>query len=198
MSAYPQYPNNHLSEAARDRAVAHLQACYATGQLNEADLDRRLDQALRARDRAELNRALVGLARIAPAPLRAPAPGLPSPADNVGAGMAHLSGLFTSFVGPAVIKAVATPGSRVWWEAARALSLQVTMIVAGFAAMVVGLVLGLSRASWGWCGWCGSPLRSPRASEPSTGSQGTGRFERVLLARPQAPRGQLPQTRYHG
>lgn len=197
MSAYPQYPNNHLSEAARDRAVAHLQACYATGQLNEADLDRRLDQALRARDRAELNRALVGLARIAPAPLRAPAPGLPSPADNVGAGMAHLSGLFTSFVGPAVIKAVATPGSRVWWEAARALSLQVTLIVAGFAAMVASVVLGLSELmGLVWLVWFAATLTA--SVRAFNGQSGTGRFERVLLARPQAPRGQLPQTRYHG
>ena len=197
MSAYPQYPNNHLSEAARDRAVAHLQACYATGQLNEADLDRRLDQALRARDRAELNRALVGLARIAPAPLRAPAPGLPSPADNVGAGMAHLSGLFTSFVGPAVIKAVATPGSRVWWEAARALSLQVTLIVAGFAAMVASVVLGLSELmGLVWLVWFAATLTA--SVRAFNGQSGTGRFERVLVARPQAPRGQLPQTRYHG
>jgi hypothetical protein len=197
MSAYSQYPNTHLSEAARDRAVAHLQACYASGQLNEADLDRRLDQALGARDRAELNRALVGLARIAPAPLRAPAPGLPSPADNVGAGMAHLSGLFTSFVGPAVIKAVATPGSRLWWESARALSLQVTMIVAGFAAMVASVVLGLTDfMGLVWLVWFAATLTA--SVRAFNGQSGTGRFERVLLARPQAPRGQLPQTRYHG
>lgn len=197
MSAYPQHPNTQITEAARDRAVAHLQACYATGQLNETDLDRRLDQALGARDRAELNRALVGLARVAPTALRPQAPGLPSPADNVGAGLAQLSGLFTSFVGPAVVKAVATPGSRVWWEAARALSLQVTMIVAGFAAMVVGLIFGLGELmGLVWLVWFAATLTA--SVRAFNGQSGTGGFERVLLARPQPPRGQLPQTRYHG
>lgn len=197
MSAYPQHPSTHISEAARDRAVAHLQACYAQGQLNEAELDRRLDQALGARDRAELNRSLVGLARVAPAALRPAAPGLPSPADNVGAGLTQLSGLFTSFVGPAVVKAVATPGTRLWWEAARALSLQVTMIVAGLVAMVVGLVLGLSElVGLVWFVWfAGTLAASVRAFN---GQPGTGRFERVLLARPKPPRGQLAPTRYHG
>ena len=102
-----------------------------------------------------------------------------------------------SFVGPAVIKAVATPGSRVWWEAARALSLQVTLIVAGFAAMVASVVLGLSELmGLVWLVWFAATLTA--SVRAFNGQSGTGRFERVLLARPQAPRGQLPQTRYHG
>ena len=196
MTAYPQHPTTHVTEAARDRAISHLQACYAQGQLNESDLDRRLDQALGARDRAELNRSLAGLARIAPSALRAPAPGVPAPADNVGAGLAQLSGLFTSFVGPAVVKAVATPGSRVWWEAARALSLQVTMMVAGFAALVIGLVLGFEGlVGLVWLVWFAATLAA--SVRAFNGQSGTGRFEKVLLARPQPPRGQLQQTRYH-
>ncbi|MHA6511959.1 DUF1707 domain-containing protein [Tessaracoccus sp. Z1128] len=197
MSAFPQHPTTHVTEAARDRAVAHLQACYAQGQLDERELDRRLDQALGARDRAELNRSLAGLARIAPAPLRPAAPGQPSPVDNVGAGLVQLSGLFTSFVGPAVVKAVATPGSRVWWEAARALSLQVTMMVAGFAALVIGLVLGFEGLmGLVWLAWFAATLAA--TVRAFNGQSGTGRFERVLLAKPTAPRGQLPRTRYNG
>lgn len=196
MTDHPQQPATQITEAARERAIAHLQACYAQGQLDESDLDRRLDQALGARDRAELNRSLVGLARIAPAALRAPAPGVPSPADNVGAGLVQLSGLFTAFVGPAVVKAVARPGSRVWWEAARALSLQVTMMVAGFAAVVIGFVLGLeSLMGLVWLVWFAATIAA--SVRAFNGQSGTGRFEKVLLARPQPPRGQLPQRRYH-
>lgn len=197
MTSNPVGPLPHVTDQQRDRAVAHLQACYAQGILDEAALDRRLGQALAARDRAELNRSVAGLARITPAPFRRSRPGEPAPLANVASGLTHLSGLFTSFVGPAAVKAVATPGSRVWWEASRALSLQLTMLAVGAAALVLGIVVG-----WGefvgvaWVAWLVvTILAGVRAFD---GKSGTGRAERFLLARPAAPRGRLPGTRYHG
>ena len=71
----PYQPPNVISDDQRERAVNHLQAQYANGTIGEAELDRRLDLALNAHDRVQLNRSLLGLARIAPAMLRPTAPG---------------------------------------------------------------------------------------------------------------------------
>lgn len=182
-------PNNQpfgISDEQRDRAVAHLSSLYANGTINEAELDRRLDQALGARDRVELNRSLQGLARIAPAVLTPRAPGQAAPAENVAAGMVHLSGLLTSFVVPAIVKAVATPGSRTWWEAARAMSLQLTAAVVGVIAMMVTVIFGGNLMFFAWAAWLASTIwASVRAFN---GKSGTGVAEPLLLGRPKPPR----------
>ena len=190
--------NNFLvNDQQRDRAVDHLQACYANGSLDEAEFDRRLDAALNARDRAELNRSLQGLARIAPpAPLTPPLrrPGQPTSGENLGAGLAHLSGLFTWVIGPAIAKAVATPGSRVWWEASRALSFQLTAALVGIASLGVAVVLGFDGLLLlGWMGWFfGTIIASLRAFN---GKSGTGQFDRFLVMREQPQVGALARTR---
>ncbi|MDO5676648.1 MAG: DUF1707 domain-containing protein [Propionibacteriaceae bacterium] len=185
MSAYQQFPG--VTDQQRDRAVNHLSACYAERSIDEAELDRRLDLALNARDRIELNRSLQGLARIAPAVLTPPRPGQPAPAENVAAGLTQLSGLFTWFVAPAVVKAASKPGSRVWWEASRALSLQLTAGAVAVAAFVLALVLGWDALLFfGWLAWFGGTIwASVRAFN---GKSGTGQVEPFLLARPERPR----------
>lgn len=185
MSVYHQFPG--VTDQQRDRAVNHLQACYADRSIDEAELDRRLDLALNARDRVELNRSLMGLARIAPAVLTRPRPGQPTPAENMGAGLTQLSGLFTWFIGPAVVKAASTPGSRVWWEASRALSLQLTAGAVAAAAFLLAVVFGAEGLlALGWLAWfAGTIWASVRAFN---GKSGTGALEPVLLARPERPR----------
>ncbi|HHT12348.1 MAG TPA: DUF1707 and DUF4870 domain-containing protein [Propionibacterium sp.] len=185
MSVHQQFPG--VSDQQRDRAVNHLQACYADNSIDETELDRRLDLALGARDRVELNRSLQGLARIAPAVLTRPRPGQPTPAENMGAGLTHLSGLFTWFIAPAVVKAASQPGSRIWWEASRALSLQLTagaVLAAGFVVAIIfgsGTLLGL-----GWLAWfVGTIWSSVRAFN---GKAGTGKVQPFLLAKPERPR----------
>ena len=42
MSLYPQNPG-FITDQQRDRAVELLQGAYASGQLSELELDRRLD-----------------------------------------------------------------------------------------------------------------------------------------------------------
>ena len=188
MSAYQQFPG--VTDQQRDRAVSHLSACYADRSIDEAELDRRLDLALGARDRVELNRSLQGLARIAPAVLTPPRPGTPAPAENLGAGLTHLSGLFTWFIGPAVVKAASRPGSRIWWEASRALSLQLTAGALAAAALVLGVVFGVEELLFlGWLAWfAGTIWASVRAFN---GKSGTGKVEPFLLARPERPRAAL-------
>ncbi|GAA4905625.1 hypothetical protein GCM10025789_26190 [Tessaracoccus lubricantis] len=185
MSAYQQFPG--VTDQQRDRAVNHLQACYADRSIDEAELDRRLDLALNARDRVELNRSLVGLARIAPAVFVPQRPGQAAPAENVGAGLVHLSGLFTWFIAPAIVKSVARPGSHLWWEAGRALSFQLTAAVVAAAALVLGIVLGAEGFLFlAWLAWFGGTIwASVRAFN---GQSGTGRLEPFMLARPNPPR----------
>lgn len=176
----------------RDRAVAHLQAMYANNSINEKELDRRLDLALGARDRVELNRSLAGLARLAPALLTPQAPGQATPAENVGAGLVHLSGLMASFIAPAILKATTRPGSRLWWEAGRAMSLQLTFLVMGLVAAMASWLLGLDFLGFAaWAVWAGGTIwASVRAFN---GQKSTGAIEPMLLARPTAPPPQLPR-----
>lgn len=186
-----------VSDQQRDRAVNQLQAAYANGALDEVEFDRRLDSALGARDRAELNRALMGLPRVSPIhpvaqPLRRP--GQPTSAENLGAGLTHLSGMFSWVVGPALVKAVATPGSRVWWEASRALSFQLTAALAALAALGVAVVLGFGELLFlGWAAWFfGTIISSVRAFN---GKSGTGAVDRFLVMREEPRLGALPPRR---
>ncbi len=178
-----------ISDTQRDRAVAHLQTQYAQGVIDEAELDRRLDMALEARDRAQLNSSLQGLARIAPQVLTRPSPGAPSPAENVGAGLVHLSAFITWCIGPAIAKAVAVPGTRMWWEAGRALSLQMMLGAIGFLSVLMAIVLGAGHlVAIAWLIWvAGTIVAAVRAfnGQSSTGVLG----ERLPLA-PRDPRGQ--------
>lgn len=188
MSVYQQFSG--VTDQQRDRAVSHLQASYAESVIDEAELDRRLDLALGARDRVELNRSLQGLARIAPAVLAPARPGQPAPAENLGAGLTHLSGLFTWFIGPAVVKAASVPGSRTWWEASRALSLQLTAGLVGVVSFVAAVVFGLDGLLLAaWAAWfVGTVWASVRAFN---GKSGTGHAEAFMVSRPQRPRGAL-------
>lgn len=181
----PMYP---VDDMQRDRAVAHLQAQYAQGVIDEAELDRRLDLALEARDRAQLNSSLQGLARIAPQVLTRPTPSTPSPAENVGAGLVHLSAFVTWCIGPAIAKAVAAPGSRMWWEAGRALSLQLVLGALGAASVLAAITLGTGRlVAIAWMIWViGTIVAAVRAFN---GQTSTGRLGERLPLAPQDPRG---------
>ncbi len=187
MSVPGQSPLSGVTDQMRDRAVAHLQAMYANNSINERELDRRLDLALGARDRLELNRSLAGLARLAPVVLTPRAPGQASPVENVGSGLVHLSALVSSFIGPAIVKAATKPGSHLWWEAGRAMSLQLTFLVVGIVASVLSWITGLDFLMFlAWAAWAGSTIwASVRAFN---GQKSTGRLEPALIARPQIPR----------
>jgi uncharacterized Tic20 family protein len=123
-----------VTPAQRDRAVEILQEMYADGRLTHFELDQRLDKALGAKTRAELNSAFDGvLAR--PVPTYVPvAFSRPVQRYRGGSGrgmgtIAHWSGYPTFFVGPAVI--AATAGQRnpaVRRHAIEALNFQLTAL----------------------------------------------------------------------
>ena len=178
-----------ITDEMRDRAISHLTDLYAKNLISEAELDRRLDRVLNAQDRAALGRSLQGLARIAPALLTPRAPGEATPAENVGSGLVTLSGLVTSFVGPAIVKASSRPGSRMWWQAARALSLQVTLLTIGIVLAVVSMISGVGSLMFlGWAIWVAATVWS--TVRAFNGKSSTGMVEPFLIAKPQLPSAQ--------
>lgn len=120
-----------VSETERERVVAYLQEAYAAGHLDSAAFDERMGRALVARTRGELNPTFRGihLQPLSSAAVAARPGELPNGIRG-GAALTHLSGVFTSFVGPAIVFGAADPGP-LRAEAAKALAFQL-MIVAMF------------------------------------------------------------------
>ncbi|TRY19463.1 DUF1707 and DUF4870 domain-containing protein [Tessaracoccus rhinocerotis] len=141
--------NMRVSDQERNAAITAIQAAYAEGRLDEPNLERRLDLALNARTRLELNQSLEGLVRFRPqTPFTAPTMPLVraglagtalqrSHADGPVAGLTHLSALPFGPFGPGAVWLFAGQGTAVRREAAKALNFQVI-------AWVIGAVLGIA------------------------------------------------------
>jgi uncharacterized Tic20 family protein len=138
-----------VTPAQRDRAVEILKEMYADGRLDHMEFDLRLDKALKARTRAELNSSFDGLVArpvptFAPAAFTRPAPLQTYRGDGRGMGtIAHWLGYPTSFVGPALV--VATAGQKnpaVRRHAVEALNFQLTAFGA-FA--LLGIATGFTH-----------------------------------------------------
>lgn len=190
--------SQRVSDEQRDRAVDYLQQAYASGAIGEELFEERLGEALTAMTRAELNASLRGVARVA-APLmgrRAPSarPPVVNRAENVGAGLTHLSGLPTLFLGPAIVKAVATPGSRLWWEAGRAMSYQLTSMAVGVTMIMMSLVTGIGEG-FVFLAWVSYVMLALFFSARAfNGEKSTGALAEFLPFKPQDPE----QTRQLG
>jgi uncharacterized Tic20 family protein len=142
-----------VTPAQRDRAVEILQEMYADGRLEHVEFDTRLELALKARTRVELNRTFDGLVSrpvptYAPAAFTRPAP-LQSYGDGRGMGtIAHWLGYPTFFVGPALV--VATAGQRnpaVRKHAVEALNFQLS---AAGAFALLGIITGATQGFTGF------------------------------------------------
>jgi len=140
-----------VSHEERERAVEMLQEAYADGRIQHEELDRRIEDALAAKDRADLAHALRGLPlaeRYVPLPAPAmAAPGTMPPGDQrLLSLLAHWSGMFTSFIGPVLIAYTAGKNSRfVREQALEAANFQLTFIGAVIAlGIVTGVTLGLA------------------------------------------------------
>jgi len=143
-----------VTPAQRDRAVEILKEMYADGRLDHFEFDTRLELALKARTRAELNSTFDGLVS-RPVPTYAPAaftrPTQLQRYDSSGRGMgtlAHWLGYPTFFVGPALV--VASAGQKnpaVRRHAVEALNFQLTAFGA-FAAL--GILTGFTHSFLGF------------------------------------------------
>ncbi len=183
-------PINNVTEVQRDRAVDYLQHAFANGIIDSEAFEQRVATALTASSRIELNSSLRGIARVVDASNQmamAPTarPQVVDSAQNVGAGFTHLSGyLFPFFLGPVIVKAVARPGSRLWLEAGRALSFQLTAIsVALVLATVMGVFgFGETLFFFGVIGWLlTTTILAIRAFQ---GQNSTAGIERLMPFKP--------------
>lgn len=181
---------NQVTDMQRDRAIEYLQQAYASGIVDADSFEDRLATALTATTRPELNSSLRGIARVADAPHHlgsAPVvrPQVVDRAENVGAGFTHLSGfIFPFFLGPVIVKAVARPGSRLWLEAGRALSFQLTAITAAIVLGTLLSLLGIGETLFGLgvVGWVlATVLLAVRAFQ---GVNSTAVIERFLPFKP--------------
>ncbi|GAB3425150.1 DUF1707 and DUF4870 domain-containing protein [Flindersiella endophytica] len=141
-----------VGHAERDQTVELLQNAFAEGRLNHEELDRRIEDALSARNRADLAEVLRGLpvshpyqAAVAPMAPRPPH-AMPNGEDRLLSLVAHWSGLFTLFVGPAIIAYTAGKNSRfVREQALEATNFQLTFLGAIIAlGIVTGVTLGVA------------------------------------------------------
>lgn len=171
-----------VTPAQRDRAVEILQEMYADGRLTHLEFDTRLELALKAHTRAELNGCFDGLLSrpvptYAPVAFTRPAPVQTAAKDRGLGTVAHWLGYPTFFVGPALI--VATVGKDhpvVRKHAVEALNFQlsalavfallgvVTGVTEGFTAFLfplVGLVWFVLTGIGGLAALLGSEFKYP-------------------------------------
>ncbi len=172
-----------VTPAQRDRAVEILQEMYADGRLTHLEFDSRLELALKARTRAELNGSFDGLlARpvptYAPAAFTRPAPLQPYQGSGRGMGtISHWLGYPTFFVGPALI--VATAGKQnpvIRKHAVEAVNFQISALAVftllgivtgitdgftGFLFPIVGLVWFVLTGIGGLAAMLGSDFKYP-------------------------------------
>ncbi|MGH3318835.1 MAG: DUF1707 and DUF4870 domain-containing protein [Streptosporangiaceae bacterium] len=137
-------PGARPSRDERDNVAQLLSIAYAEGRLDEKELDERLHRALTTRTAAELGRLLEDLP--GPDGPPRPAPRGPTPSDRGWAMLAHLLGLFTSFIGPLLV--AFGPGRRsgyVRGQAVEALNFQLTFFAANLALpFAVAMTFGLA------------------------------------------------------
>ncbi|HEY3682913.1 MAG TPA: DUF1707 and DUF4870 domain-containing protein [Streptosporangiaceae bacterium] len=159
----PTYPPHHrgvdpavlrVSHTERDAVVDRLKTAYTEGRLEKDEFDDRLESALTARTRADLDRLLHDVSELAPRPVavrtRRPAPPLPAPADitpdeRAFAMLSHWLGLVTWIIGPGII--MATKGRQsafVRAQAIEAMNFQITWALAMLALPIIAiLTLGI-------------------------------------------------------
>jgi len=141
-----------VTPAQRDRAVEILQEMYADGRLERIEFDTRLELALKARTRSELNGTFDGLVAhpvptFAPAAFSRPMPVRQS--DGRGMGLvSHWLGFPTFFVGPALVAAGAGKQNPVVRKhAVEALNFQLSAF--GLFALL-GIITGVTQGFTGF------------------------------------------------
>ncbi|MGD8216283.1 DUF1707 domain-containing protein [Aestuariimicrobium sp. Y1814] len=160
-----EHPSLNLlvTDTQRDRAIGYLQEAYADGRLTGTEFDERVEQALNARNRRDLNAAFEGLVRVSgtqqafaahPAYLPVVNQNADGASGRLTAGLAHWSSIPFPLVGPGVIYAVAEKGSYARSQAAKAFNFQVfalaVMVALGIVSAIFdfGLFNGLWTMAW--------------------------------------------------
>lgn len=133
---YYQSLDWRVSDAQRDRVVDYLGQAYADGRLTISEFEKRMEDALAARTRRELNQTLSGLATV---PITASITGTsmvrrrtgePTPGATAAAGIIGLTPFISGPFGPMLGVAVTEKGSWTRKQVANQANAQVYMVAA--------------------------------------------------------------------
>ena len=127
-----------VSNADRDAAVQRVKSAFAEGRFDASELETRLDAAITARTRGDLEGALRNLPVLGTSALSEPAvaeAATPTVSERICGAAAHLLGWPTVMIGPAVV-AAAAKSPYVRQHAIEATNFQIT-----FAGTMVALVM---------------------------------------------------------
>lgn len=155
-----------VSHAERETAVERLQQAYAEGRLDEAELDTRLQLAMTAKTRADLETVLTGILPQVPPTAGAAVPSDPTAEQRVLAALAHLLGIVTLFIGPlAMMCTRARRSPYIRHHIVSALNFQLTLLLVTVVTFGVGAVV--YAVAWAVAGvaallaLAGTPFRYP-------------------------------------
>lgn len=154
MTAAYEHPTlkMYVTDEQRDRAEDWLKDAYADGRVSESEFDTRMGQVLSATTRRDLNSAFHGLVQV---PSVSTAVGLHPAyaplvrqetrdrAGNAVGSVAHFSTFFTWLVGPALVYALSSPGSRARREAAKAFNFTLVTFFGLIASTIAASATGL-------------------------------------------------------
>ncbi|MCI1748457.1 MAG: DUF1707 and DUF4870 domain-containing protein [Acidipropionibacterium sp.] len=142
---YDQSLDWRVTDAQRDRVLDYLGQAYADGRLTISEFEKRMEDALAARTRRELNQTLSGLATV---PITASITGTsmvrrrtgePTPGGTVATGLIGLSPFIAGPFGPIIGAAVAEKGSWTRKQVANQANAQVYMVA---VIVLLGILLG--------------------------------------------------------
>lgn len=162
-----------VTNEQRDRVIDYLGVALADGRLGHGEWEQRVEQAMRAKTRRELNAPLRGLATVPLVSSAVSTRPLPTHGSSVGAGIVGLSALFTGPFGPLVGVAISERGSWSRRQIAKQANFQIdmfglvviTMIVIGVGNMDLNGVVGDAMWAWGIVWVLGTLIRAIKAFE---------------------------------
>ncbi|SNV37162.1 Domain of uncharacterised function (DUF1707) [Cutibacterium granulosum] len=162
-----------VTNEQRDRVIDYLGVALADGRLDHGEWEQRVEQAMRAKTRRELNATLRGLATVPLVSSAVSTRPLPTHGSSVGAGIVGLSALFTGPFGPLVGVAISERGSWSRRQIAKQANFQIdmfglvviTMIVIGVGNMDLNGAVGDAMWAWGIVWVLGTLIRAIKAFE---------------------------------
>lgn len=129
-----------VSPPEREPVVERIQQAYAEGRLDEEELDLRLHLAMTVKTRADLNALLADLTPALPAgpgPVQAD----PTAEQRLLAALAHVLGITTLFIGPAIMMCTrARRSPYVRQHLTSALNFQLTLVIVTIVTFGVGAI----------------------------------------------------------
>ncbi|WCC79125.1 DUF1707 domain-containing protein [Cutibacterium equinum] len=111
---HPDDSSLRVTNEQRERVVDHINDAYAHAVIDDAERERRIETALLARTRSELDQSYRGMPSFKPSvpeAIRAPLPQVPAERPTTGVGLCALSGLVSGPFGPAIGVAVTRQGT---------------------------------------------------------------------------------------